>query len=116
MSDEISGNKSKFTLRHVLMRILFVIILVYCFGTTTFSQIDTTRQKRVDSALAQGVIDSAFTEKLKTGSQLANIRLKEKYLQQIAQSKQERLFAGLRSEFQHAKDFLKTRIDTANIG
>ena len=97
------------------MRILFIVLLSACFGSSAFCQIDTTTRKRVDSAIAQANVDSVFTEKLKSTSQLANVKLREKYLQQIAQSKQERLFASLRSEFQHAKDFLKTGIDTTNI-
>ncbi len=92
----------------------YLTLAVFLFiAISSFAQGDSLRTTLKDSA---GIVkDSVYRGRLERGAVKANQILREKYLEQIAMSKQSQLFANLRAVFQRTKDYLKRGVDTLRI-
>lgn len=95
------------------MRILnILVLLLLLFNAPAIAQ-DSLRQQIKDSTKV--IKDSVYRGRLERGAVLANQKLREKYKEQIAMSKQSQLFANLRAVFQRTRDYLKRGVDTTRI-
>ncbi|HEX5669434.1 MAG TPA: mechanosensitive ion channel domain-containing protein [Chitinophagaceae bacterium] len=95
------------------MRRYLTLILLLFFAFSTSAQEDSLRSTLSDSAVT--VKDSVYRGRLERGAILANQKLREKYNEQIAMSRQAQLYANLRAVFQRTRDFLKRGVDTIRI-
>lgn len=101
------------TLQPAYMRTLIVFLLLIFSNSVVFAQIDSLRQVTSDSLIVSK--DSIYRSRLEKGTLLANQKLREKYQEQVALSKQSQLFANLRAVFQRTRDYLKRGVDTIGI-
>lgn len=97
-----------------LLRYFFALIIGLGVCLQTGAQ-DSVRNKKPDSAVAPNLSDTSISRRIQQSADILNEKLREKYRSQLALSRQERVFASLRAEFQRTKDYLKSGIDTAMI-
>jgi hypothetical protein len=97
-----------------LLRYFFALIIGLGVCLQTGAQ-DSVRNKKPDSTVAPNLSDTSISRRIQQSADILNEKLREKYRSQLALSRQERVFASLRAEFQRTKDYLKSGIDTAMI-
>jgi potassium-dependent mechanosensitive channel len=91
----------------------FTLIILLLIALSTSAQDDSLRSTLRDSAVV--IHDSVYRGRLERGAVKANQKLREKYNEQIAMSRQAQLYANLRAVYQRTKDFLKRGVDTVRI-
>ncbi|HLO80210.1 MAG TPA: mechanosensitive ion channel domain-containing protein [Chitinophagaceae bacterium] len=95
------------------MRISSILILFLLLTNAPAIAQDSLHQPINDSTKL--IKDSIYRGRLEKGAVIANQKLREKYKEQIASSKQSQLLANLRAVFQRTRDYLKRGVDTTRI-
>lgn len=99
-----------------MSRSLLPLFFSLLISFAAFAQVDSTVAKQRDS-IAVGIKtkDSAYHALLQNIALKANQKMRERYQEQMATTRQGQLFSNLRAVYQRTRDYLKRGVDTSRI-